>query len=406
MLQKKISQGSLFGAILLIAGCCIGAGMLGLPVVSAMTGFQPSLVMFLISWLYMVTTGFLLLEINLGFKEEVSIVTMAQRTLGKVGKSIAWIFFLFLFYSIMVAYVSGSGALFTDFSKEIFSLEIPAWVGGLICTLILGLMLYLGTAAADHFNRILMIGLVLSYIALVVAGSAHVKSHLLEYKNWTLAPFVLPIMLVSFGFHNLVPTLTTYLRHDAKRLKKAILIGSLIPLAVYFVWEWLILGLVPVEGVGGFKEALQQGQTATHALNNVTGVTWVLLAAQLFAFFAIVTSFIGVALSFVDFLADGLHIKKTSIGKLCLCILVLLPAFLFSLLYPQVFLVALGYAGGIGTVILFGILPAAMAWVGRYKQKFDTSPIVPGGKGVLLLIILFSILIIALQITQEVKEVL
>ena len=40
-------QGKLLGGILLVAGCCIGAGMLGLPVLSAQAGFKPSVVMFL-----------------------------------------------------------------------------------------------------------------------------------------------------------------------------------------------------------------------------------------------------------------------------------------------------------------------------------------------------------------------
>src|ERR1700733_4769214 len=108
----------LVGAVFLIAGCCIGAGMLGLPVLTALAGFMPASLFFILSWLFMVSTGFLLLEVNLTFKQEVSFITMLGTTLGNVGKALGWILFTFLFYSLMVAYVAGSGQLFSDFIKE------------------------------------------------------------------------------------------------------------------------------------------------------------------------------------------------------------------------------------------------------------------------------------------------
>lgn len=393
-------QGSVLGATLLVSGCCIGAGMLGLPVLSAMAGFQPSVLMFIISWLFMTCTGLLLLEVNLWFKDDVSIISMADRTLGFTGKVIAWLGFLFLFYCLMVAYVAGSGELFVDLFEQVTGIVAPAWVGSLLFTTILGYLLYTGVRAVDQFNRILMAGLIATYLGLIIVGSSHVQTQLLQHHDWTLSAFVLPVMIISFGFHNLVPSLTTYLHRDVRKLKLAFIVGSFIPLLMYLVWEWLILGLVPIEGKGGFREALEQGQLATHALKSVSNASWVVGLAQYFAFFALVTSFVAVALSFVDFLADGLKIKKTPIGKIALCLLVLGPPFLFALIYPGAFLTALNFAGGIGAVILFGLLPAAMVWYGRYYREFENKPLVPGGKGVLCSVILFSLVIIILQLIQ------
>src|SRR5262245_7947174 len=112
LMSKQLSKaGSLPGSILLITGCCIGAGMLGLPVMSALAGFQPSLAMFLLSWLFMTTTALLLLEVNLWFPNEVSIISMADRTLGFAGKAVGWLCFAFLFYALGVAYIAASGDL-------------------------------------------------------------------------------------------------------------------------------------------------------------------------------------------------------------------------------------------------------------------------------------------------------
>lgn len=394
MENRLVVKGSVTGGILLVAGCCIGAGMLGLPVLSGEAGFIPSVLVFFLCWLFMLATGLLLLEVNLWFGGEVSLITMAEKTLGWFGKGVSWVVFLFLFYSLMVAYVAASGSLVSDFIGELSGYFPHHALGGLLFSLFFGLLLYLGTGAVDKFNRILMFGLVISYCSLIAVGLFHVDVSLLERRDWTAATVVIPAVIVSFGFHNLVPSLTTYFHGEAKVLQKVIIWGSLIPLVIYLAWEWIILGIVPL---ADFKVALEQGEIATEALKNVAGASWILGAAEGFAFFAIVTSFLSVALSFVDFLADGLKIKKTPQGKIFLSFLVLFPPFLCALFYPAIFLIALNSAGGFGAVILFGILPALMAWRGRYSLCLGKTPIVPGGKAVLLAIIAISAGIIALQ---------
>jgi len=395
MTSLTVSRGHLLGGILLIAGCCIGAGMLGLPVQSAPAGFIPSTLSFFICWLFMLCTGLLLLEVNLWFGQEISIVTLADKTLGHVGKAVAWFVFLFLFYSLMVAYIAASGALVSDSLDTLFPIPLHHGVGELFFCLIFGIFLYAGTQAVDWFNRVLMLGLIVSYIVLVCVGIPHVNPELLKHRDWSAMTLVIPTVLVSFGFHNLIPSLTTYFKGDVKALKKAIIIGSALPLVIYLAWEWIILGLVPLYE---FKEALNQGEIATEALRNAVGASWITDIAQLFAFFALVTSFLSVALSFVDFLADGLKIKKTRTGKLILIGCVLVPPFICALLYPTVFLVALNLAGGFGAVILFGILPALMVWKGRYVQQIQAPRLVPGGKPLLLMIMAFSIAVMILQL--------
>ena len=368
--------------------------MLGLPVLSGMAGFIPSFFLFILSWLFMFCTGMLLLEVNLWFKKDVSIITMADKTLGFWGKLVGWVGFLFLFYALMVAYIEGTGELLSDLAEESMGWHFPSWIGSVAVSLVFGLMVTLGTWAVDWFNRIFMVGLIGSYILLVFMGVGHVNIEYLNHSDWSLAYLVVPAMIISFGYHNLIPTLKTYLGGDAKRLKQVIFWGSVIPLIIYIVWEALILGLVSQEV---FSHALYQGDMATRALKDAVNSSLVVELAQSFAFFAIVTSFLGVALSFVDFLADGLGIKKDFKGKLLLCALVIVIPLFFALIYPKLFLLALSYAGSFGAVSLFGILPAAMVWSGRYRQKLSGERLVPGGKPVLVGIIAISLLIMALQ---------
>ncbi len=374
--ESQIVRGSVFGSALLIAGCCVGGGMLGLPVLTAAAGFFPSMVFFMLSWLFMVTTGLLLVEVNLWFGDRAGLVTMAERTLGKVGKALTWGLFLFLFYSLMIAYVVASGQLIGQLSKEFLGLEIPCCTGSLLFVLLFGALIYTGTKQVDWFNRSLMIALLGFYTVLVTMGARHVEMDLLTHSNWNYAWFVMPPMVISFGYHNLVPSLTHYLGLNKKRLVQAIVWGTLIPLTVYVIWLWLILGIVPALA---FEKSLASGEMATQALRQVVGSVWVATIADFFAFFAIMTSLLSVALSFVDFLGDGLKISRESpSGRALLCTLTLAPPFVMAILVPGIFLIALNYAGAFGAVILFGIIPALMVWVGRYHRRYSQETIVKG----------------------------
>lgn len=395
-------KGSVFGAVLLISGCCIGAGMLGLPIITGMAGFLPSMVVFIIAWAFMGATALLLLEANLWFaKQDISLITLADKSLGVGGRVTAWGCFLFLFYALGVAYLGASGQLLSDFSALLFGQELPWWVGSTIVATLFGVSVYAGTYATDLFNRILMVGLVVTYFVMVGVGIPQVETQNLMHRDWNASLFIMPVLIISFGFHNMIPSLTTYLGGDRRRLITAVLIGSALPLVIYGLWEWLILGMVPVNEPGGIREAFENGDTATHALRRAINMAYIVDVANAFAFFAIVTSLLGNSLSFVDFLSDGLKIPKKGLGKLLLCLLVIGPPLAFALIYPNVFLSALNYAGAFGAVILFGILPALMVWSGRYWKKMPGKPILPGGRPLLVILMLFAVAVILLQLSVE-----
>src|SRR5690348_809155 len=100
------------GASLLIAGCCIGAGMLGIPVVTAQAGFYPSSLVFILSWVFMAVAGVLLAKLVLSFQTpDIHLITMAQECFGRTGKLLTWVLFTFLFYAIMTAYIIAASVL-------------------------------------------------------------------------------------------------------------------------------------------------------------------------------------------------------------------------------------------------------------------------------------------------------
>lgn len=398
-------SGKLFGAILLVSGTTIGAGMLALPVATGLAGFFPSFILMIIIWLYMLLTAFFLLEVNLRMKGESNIISMVKKTLGKPGEIIGWVIYLLLLYSLTAAYIVGCSAILEDFIEFFVSIDVPQWVFPLPLIVLFGAFVYLGTNVVDHLNRLLMLGLILAYIVLIVIGIFNINFELLKYSNFSMLLTAFPIVFTSFGYHIIIPTLTTYLDHDSRQLKLSILIGSLIPLIIYVLWQVIALGIVPIEGSNSLKETLELGLPVTSPLKNILNSPWLATAARAFAFFAIITSFLGVALSLSDFLADGLKIEKTKQGRFGICLLTFLPPLTFALFYPEGFILALNYAG-IFVAILLGLLPSLMVWFERYGKETERSFIpsnfkVPGGKPLVIFGILFAIGVIGLEIFNK-----
>ena len=121
-MRKKAAS---IGGMLLIAGSCIGAGMLALPIVTGLSGFFPSIAMFFCAWLFMTATALLLVEANGWFSRQVNLFTMTNHALGKWGKGICWMTYLFLFYALLVAYISGIGSLCETFFQNSFNVVLP-----------------------------------------------------------------------------------------------------------------------------------------------------------------------------------------------------------------------------------------------------------------------------------------
>ncbi len=401
-MAKKSGSGSVIGGMLLIAGSCIGAGMLGLPILTGFAGFFPSLLMFFVAWLFMTATALLLVEVNGWFSKQVNLLSMVGSTLGNWGKNLCWMTYLFLFYALLVAYISGSGSLVSTIAQNAFSFNLPVWIGSLFFVVLFGWVVYLGTQKVDHVNRGLMFGKIGFFFLLIILGIHFLRPGLLLRTEPKYVFSALPLLVIGFGFHNMIPSLTAYLNGDLKRVRITIIGGSLMAFIIYLIWEILVLGIVPLRGPNGLIASLMNDQEASQSIAAIVRSPAISIFSQGLAFFAILTSFLAQALSLVHFLADGFKInykKQESVG---LCILALGPPLLLSLIYPQLFFKALNFAGGICAVVLFGILPVFMVWMGRYRKQESSGYQVPGGKATLIGVFVVALFIFILQLASMV----
>lgn len=397
----KIYRNKTLGSTLLVAGTQIGAGMLALPLTTGVTGFFYSTILFVTCFLFMLISLFYLLEANLmTTKVNANLISMVKERLGPLGQFVAWLSFLLLLYAVAAAYLSGGGSLISEVLGSGLNRPISSNLGVFIFLLVFGCIVVFGTRAVDVINRLCMAGLACAFVLLLIFVTPNVKWGHFHGGNPAYVWAAVPVVILSFTSHIIVPSLRTYLSGDVHKLKTSLFFGSLIPLAFYLVWEFLIIGMLPLTGEFGLESigaAAHPVSGLTEALRHFLQVSWIAVLVGLFSFFALVTSFFGVALSLYDFLADGLHIKKTIRGRFLLLFLMFAPPLLFSLFYPKGFLLAIGYAG-VFVAILYGILPVLMVWKGRYIEKKKERFKVIGGKSLMLLMLVGSLFVIFFQI--------
>ncbi len=372
--------------------------MLALPVSTAAGGFGPAIAMYFICWLFSACTGLLLLEACLWLPKDSNIISLSSHLLGKKGKAFSWVLYLFLFYCLTIAY----SALGGGFISAIVENVLPQPLSVLLFVLLFSPMVYIGTHAVDRLNFILMVGLILSFALFILMGFGLVDPNLLANVNWPAAILSLPVVLISFSYQGIIPSMRNYFHGREKDVRKVILIGSGIPFFVYCIWEYLILGIVPLEGANGLLMARTAELSAVVPLKNVLASPYVYAIGQIFAFCALTTSFLGVTLGLFDFLSDGLKMPKKGRNKLFLYLLVYLPPAVIAMLNPNIFISALSYAGGIGGILLLGLFPILMVWSGRYKKNLEKRyQQLGGGKLVLVLLILFVVFGLVVEVINE-----
>lgn len=366
------------GGILLIVGTSIGGGMLALPIANAAVGFWLSSFILFLSWSVMTLGALFILEANLYLPPQTHMVSMAASTLGAPGLITAWLSYLFLLYTLLSAYIAGGADVLGGLINQT-GWALSTWQASLLFTLLFGSIVYAGIRQVDWLNRLLMFGKLAVYILLVVFIAPHVQEQYVAGGNMHFSGNTLMILITSFGFAIIVPNLRDYFNDDIVKLRKVILIGSIIPLICYIFWDLVIMGSIPTQEPQGLA-TLMNKEHPTSALaallSDVIQNTFITSAFNFFTSICMLTAFLGVSLCLMSFLADGIKITQKGFPGIGLFILTFLPPLILVIYYPGAYIHALQYAGYF-CVILLLLLPTLMTVAGR--KKFKPLYQVPGG---------------------------
>jgi tyrosine-specific transport protein len=402
---EKFMHSKLIGSSLLIIGTSIGAGILGLPIAAAQLGFIGSVILLFLCWFIMTSGALLILEVNLSLLQNNNIISMAKATIGPVGQLIAWTTYLLLLYSLLCAYIAGGSDLFHNLLQQ-GGFNIPSSVTSVIFTVLFGSVVYLGIQSVDKVNRVLITVKMGAFLLVIFLLFSFIKPHqLIEGDLHHLTSLsAISVTMSAFGWSTLIPSLRTYFGNDIVQLKKAILIGSTVPLICYIAWDAVIMGVIPLHGEQGLVSVLESGNAATlvNILNVEAGSSAIHLFTKIFTSICVLTSFLGVALCLTDFFADGFIIEKKGLGKIGIHAITFIPALGISIFFPHAFITALSCAGIYSTILLI-LLPAWMVLKIRYRLPLKKDFTLAGGKVLLSILIFCSLGLVIATMIQLIK---
>ncbi|MGR5261161.1 aromatic amino acid transport family protein [Vibrio astriarenae] len=391
-----MTHSRLLGSSLIIAGTTIGAGMLALPLASAAIGFQYSLLLMIFFWALMTYSALLLVEAHQYADHDATLHTLATKLLGKNAKWLVGFFMCFLFYALCSAYVAGGGSQLNERIQQWFGITLSNGATSLIFTLIISSIVYLGTIAVDKVNRVLFSAKIIALIVVLFLLSPSVSGTFLASQplETGLLLAAMPVVFTSFGFHGSIPALVRYLDGDTKTLKRAIIIGSSIPLLIYVFWQLVTLGnleqevMVANPSLGALLQSLSL-LVQSPALAQIVGV---------FADLALATSFLGVSLGLFEFVGDATRHNQKEQHRAIIGLMTFVPPLLFAVFYPQGFIMALGYAAlALAALALF--IPVLLVIKARKTSTEAGFYQVSGGNTGLVAVTLSGLMIVGVQLS-------
>lgn len=249
----------------------------------------------------------------------------------------------------------------------------------------------------DMFNRILFTAKVIMLVVMLALMMPHIHhTNLLTLPvEQGLALSAIPVIFTSFGFHGSIPSIISYMGGDLPKLRRIFIIGSAIPLVAYIFWQLATLGSID----GAAFDALSTNHAGLNGflqvVRDVVATPKVGLAIQLFADFALATSFLGVSLGLFDYLADLFSRNRRVSGRLQTSVITFLPPLIFALFYPQGFVMALGYAG-VALAVLALMIPPMLVWQSRKHHPERVFNVV-GGKPLLAIVFTCGVIIVLIQ---------
>ena len=265
------------GAATLI-GTIIGAGILGIPFVVMKAGFLTSLITLVGIGLILMLTNLAMGEIVLRTKGKHQLTGYSSIYLGSWGKGLMTFSMVFGIYGALLAYLIGEGQVLSQLfgGGEILWSIIFLIAGSLF---ILGGVEYLKKSEfwLTSIELIIFLGILIA----LFSSKQFSVSNLTEF-SWTKILVPYGVVLFAYLGTSCIPAIKEEMKNNLKNYKKAILLGSIIPIFVYILFAFAV---VAVTGA-------QTTQIATIGVGKILG-SFAVVIFNLFAFLAMTTSFIS-----------------------------------------------------------------------------------------------------------------
>ncbi|MCS7134786.1 MAG: GerAB/ArcD/ProY family transporter, partial [Candidatus Pacearchaeota archaeon] len=359
---------ALLAAIATLVGTTIGAGILALPYAFAKAGLIPGVLQLVLVGIAVLFVNLSLGEVILRTKEKHQLPGYAEKYLGKWGKFLLLVSCFVFIYGALTAYVIGEGEVLSFVFLNTTDFRIFFALGFFI---VMAFFLYSGLEALEKGELIglFVIMAMIFIIFLFFLPKIDLRNFSFFAKEKFLWFFPYGIVMFAFLAFSALPEMREELYTHEKLFKHAIVIGTLIPLILYFLFSFAVYGFA------GKKTP----EIATIALGKLPCIL---------AIFTMFSAFFALGIALKEIFVYDLKLKH-----IIAFLLVVLPVFflafsimLFGLVTFSKILSFVGsISGGIGGILIVLMAKRAKLF-GNRKPEYSLPLNLPI---VLILIILF-----------------
>lgn len=341
---------SVADAIFMITGMTIGAGILGIPYVVAQVGLQIGLAYILVLGAIMLALNLILGEIAIRANEPLQIAGLAGKYLGNWARYFLNILIIFGSGGALLAYIIGEGhALSALFGGNPAVWSVVFWS-------LASIIVWRGLQTVKSVEKIF------SFLVIaIISGLSFYLFKDFQAENFfyaDISKIFLPYGVILFALNGTPAIIEAHalLPRSQKHFRKALIIGTLIPIAVYALFALAVVG----------ASGLSVAEVATVGLGAKFG-QGIFILGNIFAVLAMSTGFVG----------SGIALKQTLVwdnkmNKILAEFLVIsVPIFLFLAGIRQ-FIAVLGVVGGV-VIGAEAIILIFTAWQARRKNEVDAS---------------------------------
>ena len=382
---------------LLITGNTVGAGCLVLPELAVGPGLLNITILYILAYLCNVISGCILADVAITQKERMTSSSISPSAALPTSLND---FATMNFESSIAGNVVASISLFVNSCVMAFDLNRFGSVlgssngtGGLdgnmisaiIATMIVTAMTTLSSNQLSIACSVCVTALFLSFGSVLLPGLVAVPNDVWSVFNvpgtspdaWSAASSTFPIILMSMVFQNIIPVVVKQLHYDRTKSMTAITVGSMIPLIMYVAWCYTCLG----GGVDLNVGACCSGSPllTIFSLATLTGsslCTGMSLAEEFNTILGTDPSSSSSSNVIPDSRSSNHQSELDSVTDTRFSLQTVVPSVAIPLVAALVFgndndgsglTGALAIAGSLGSPLLYGFLPALMAW--RQRQQ-------------------------------------
>lgn len=343
-----LSLKNLFGT-LLFSGTVIGAGVLGLPYALSQGGFLSGTLLLLLGgfFAYMTSAYFAILVYQQN--QQMPIQSIISNYLGKNIGLISLASVMFVAYGALIAYPLAAGEIFATLFNW------PFWLGALLFIVVMTGLVSLNLGESNKINSAVAITLTVLLLWIIVRSVPFIESQNLIYFSSSGIFDSWGVIVFAFAAQMVIPNVIYYIKEPIDIGIRVICFGLIGVGILYFAFFLVVIG------------SLGENVTsvATLGLGAVVGRE-IIIIGQIFAVLAIMTSFFGIAHSLRLTYEKQFNTSKHISLALIITPIIIIDYFLSSG-GGDAFVQVLNYAGGIGSAIYAGLIPAII--VLKYKDK-------------------------------------